>query len=114
MKDNKVYLLHILDAIKSIEEYILSIASYDDFWLKENKMARDAIVRQLEIVGEASNNLSEDFRLKYNDIPWHKATGMRNNLIHEYHGVDLKVVWDTVKEDLPGFKRDLEKLIANL
>ncbi len=110
MKDDQVYIKHILEAIQSAEEYIAPIIRYDDFLSRENKAFRDAIVRQLEIVGEATKNLSQDFRFNHNEIPWRKVAGMRDSLIHDYGNVDLKVVWTTMKEDIPILKELLLKV----
>ena len=102
MKDDVVYLRHILEAIEKIESYVKG-AAYKSF--SSNDMMIDAVVRELEIIGEASSNLSEEFRSKHGDVPWRDAIDMRNFLIHEYFGVRTKVVWDTCREDLPLMKR---------
>ena len=107
MRNDRAYLTHIRDAIDTIEEY-LEVVSYEEFTSK--KMIIDAVVRELEIIGEASNNLSEAFRERHPDIVWRRMKDMRNFLIHEYFGVNIKVVWDTCKEDLPT----LSKLINDL
>ncbi len=101
MKNDRTYLTHILEAIETIEGYIDDVF-YDNFAC--NKMMTDAVVRELEIIGEASNNLSEQFREKHSGIFWRQMKDMRNFLIHEYFGVNTKVVWDTCKNDLPPLK----------
>jgi len=108
MKSDKLYLTHINEAIESIEEYLHGI-SYDRF--KSSKMIIDAVVRELEIIGEASNNLSEDFREKNSDLFWRQMKDMRNFLIHEYFGVNTKVVWDTCKNDLPMLKKFISTIL---
>ena len=65
----------------------------------------DAVIKELEIIGEASNNISDDFRYKHSDILWRRMKNMRNFLIHEYFGINRKVVWDTCKNDLPELKK---------
>ncbi|MFZ2975259.1 MAG: DUF86 domain-containing protein [Candidatus Moraniibacteriota bacterium] len=107
MKDDNVYIEHILEAIETIEGYKKGL-SFELFL--ENKMVMDAIVRELEIIGEASNNISEKFQKENTDIPWRKVIGIRNMLIHEYFGVNKKIVWETVENDLP----ELKKIIKNL
>lgn len=97
----------LIDFEPGIEEY-LEVVSYEEF--TSNKMIIDAVVRELEIIGEASNNLSEEFRERHPDIVWRRMKDMRNFLNHEYFGVNIKVVWDTCKEDLPK----LSKLINDL
>jgi uncharacterized protein with HEPN domain len=101
MKSDSTYLAHIREAIETIQDY-LECLSYEQF--ESNKMAMDAVVRELEIIGEASNNLSADFRARHPDMLWRRMKDMRNFLIHEYFGVNAKVVWDTCKNDLPSLK----------
>jgi len=109
MKDDKVFLKHILDAIENIEEY-LSGASYEDF--SSNKMMVDAVVRELEIIGEASANITSGFQKEHPDVMWAKMKATRNFLIHEYFAVNTKIVWDTCKENLPELKRFISTLLA--
>ena len=101
MKDDKTYLQHIIDSIGRIESYIED-TSYDSF--SSNDMMVAAVVRELEIIGEASGHLSESFREKHRGIQWRKIVGMRNFLIHEYFGVNIEVVWSTCKNNLPKLK----------
>lgn len=101
MKNDSAYLAHIQEAIQSIQGYLEGI-SCEQF--KSSKMVVDAVVRELEIIGEATNNLSPDFRAQHPDMLWRRTTDMRNFLIHEYFGVNTKVVWDTCKNDLPSLK----------
>ena len=108
MKSDRIYLRHINEAIESIEEY-LSGVSYSKF--TSNKMVLDAVVRELEIIGEASNNLSDDFREEHADVFWRQMKDMRNFLIHEYFGVNAKVVWDTCKNDLPVLKQFISTIL---
>jgi len=109
MRNNRAYLNHIREAIESIEEYLENV-TYHKF--TSSKMIIDAVVRELEIVGEASNNLSDEFREKHPEILWRKMKNMRNFLIHEYFGVNTKIVWDTCKEDLPKLKKLIDDLLV--
>jgi uncharacterized protein with HEPN domain len=109
MKDDKVFLKHILDAIENIEEY-LSGASYEDF--SSNKMMVDAVVRELEIIGEASANITSGFQKEHPDVMWAKMKATRNFLIHEYFAVNTKIVWDTCKENLPELKQFVSGFFA--
>jgi uncharacterized protein with HEPN domain len=102
MKDNTLYLGHIIDAIEKIDRYISGV-DFNDF--ASNDMMIDAVVRELAIIGEATNNLSEDFRRNRPDIPFRDIIDMRNILIHDYAGVNTKVVWDTCKKNLPELKK---------
>ena len=110
MKDHRTYLLHIIEAIEKIERYIAKV-DFDDF--SDNDMMIDAVVRELEIMGEAARHLSDSFQDKHFEIPWYKIKATRNVLIHEYFGVNLKIVWDTCKNDMPLLKAFLEKVLNN-
>lgn len=108
MKDDSIYLEHILGAINAIESYLGNL-DYETF--KDNKMAVDAVVRELEIIGEASNNLSEKFKRDNPEMPHREAIDMRNFLAREYFGVNIKIVWKTCKNNLPELKKFIEKII---
>jgi uncharacterized protein with HEPN domain len=103
-KNDSVYLSHILNSIGRIEEYTESMGK-DDF-LSSN-LVQDGTIRQIEIIGEATKNLSKDLCDKYPLIPWSDIAGMRDRLIHHYFGVDLKAVWNTVKVDIPALKNEI-------
>ena len=108
MKDETVYLKHIADAIVQIEDY-LHEKSFEEF--TGNKMVQDAVVRQLEIIGEASRNLSDDFRRLHSAVPWGQIVGMRNRIAHDYLNVDMEIVWDIVTYDLPVLKMRIADLL---
>ena len=72
---------------------------------------KDAVERNFEIIGEAAKNLTDDFRNKYSHIPFKKIAGMRDKLIHDYFGVDYEIIWKTIKEILPQFADDINKII---
>ena len=107
-KDDTVYLHHILDAIELIEEYTEGMSETE---FHSHSMAHDAVVRQVEIIGEAARNISEEYRLSQPDVPWGKMSGIRNKIVHEYFNVNLSIVWDTVQEDLPTLKRILVEIL---
>jgi len=108
---NYLRLTHILNSIIKIEKITreLSYGQYLEDWIKQ-----DAIIRNFEIIGEASKQIDEDFKLKYYEVPWKYASGMRNYLIHEYFNVDYDEVWKTLKQDLPAFKIQIEQIIKDL
>lgn len=109
MKRNiKLYLQDIQESILAIEEYTRDIAE-DEFY--SNRQLQDAIVRRLEIIGEAVKNIDADFRDKYPQIPWKKVAGMRDVVAHEYFGVKLDRVWDVVRNDLPRLKKEIFEIM---
>jgi uncharacterized protein with HEPN domain len=103
-----VYLKHIRDAISRIEQYTKAV-KYDDFI--RNNLIQDGVIRQLEIIGEATKRLSTEFKNKHSHIPWKDIAGMRDKLIHNYLGVDIDAVWDTLKKDIPALKREIKKIL---
>jgi len=75
---------------------------------------QDALIKQIEIIGEAARNVSEKFREGYTEVPWKKMVGMRDKLVHDYMGVDLEAVWKTAVEDIPGLKKLIEEVLRSL
>lgn len=106
MGQDNLYIKHILDAITTIEKY-LKEKSYEDFL--ESKLLQDGVIRELEIIGEASKNLSADFKKKTTSTAWKDISGMRDKLAHHYFGVDIEAVWQTAENDLPVLKSTLLK-----
>jgi len=102
IKDDLLYIDHILDCIRKIDEFSSGL-SLKEF--RKNELVQDEIIRNIEIIGEASKKISLDTKKTYPDIPWKEIAGMRDKLIHDYLGVDVNVVWKTVKEDMPVLKR---------
>lgn len=110
-KDPKVFIGHILESIHLIEKYIDGI-SKEDFIKSIN--IQDAVIRRLEIIGEAVKNLPPKFREEYPDIQWRQIAGMRDVLIHGYFGVDLDLTWKVVKSDLPELERKVAGILKKL
>ena len=111
MKKDSAYLHHISDAISAIEEYTRDITREEFF---EKRIIQDAVIREFEIIGEATKNLSEEIRRKYSDIPWNKVAGMRDKLIHGYFGVNLNLVWVTIHNQLPVLKDNISKILKQI
>lgn len=108
MKDQTVYLKHIIEAIDKIKMYTKGM---DRESFLKNEMAMDAVVRNIEIIGEATKNLSEDFRKKHEEIPWKDIAGMRDCIVHFYFGLDYDLVWEVIERDLPAFEKKIMKIL---
>jgi uncharacterized protein with HEPN domain len=106
-KDPKIFIEHILESIAFIEQYIEPLDQKAFF---ANHQAQDSVFRRLEIIGEAVKNLPDTFKNKFHDVTWKQIAGMRDILIHDYFGVDILQVWNTVRKDLPQLKKKLEKI----
>ena len=102
------YIAHILDCIEKIERYLTGITR-DDFLRSGNDMMQDAVVRELEIIGEVTKRISQEFWGSHPEVPWHEIAAMRNSIVHDYESVDFVVVWETATEDLPVLKKALTK-----
>ena len=107
-KDDLVFVRHILDSMNRIDSFSKGV-SKKEFLANEEKQS--AIVRQIEIIGEAVKNLSEHFRKRHPNIPWKYIAGTRDKIIHHYFGIDLDAIWDIVKWDLPKLKRDVINIL---
>ena len=110
-RDDSVYLKHIRDAILKIEDYTKRVSASS---FKKNTLIQDAVIRQIEIIGEATKRISEKTRIEYQDIPWDDIAGMRDKLIHDYFGVDIEKVWLTVLKDIPTLKKQISRILKNL
>ena len=97
----------ILQAIEKIQRFSKGMTLKQ---FKTNELVLDAVVRNLEIIGEASRSIPASVRRSHSDVPWEDMNGMRNILIHEYFGVDVKIVWHTVKKSLPTLHKQLQEL----
>ncbi len=106
-KDYRIYLDDVLEAIEKIQDYIEKI-SYEQF--SKNGMISDAVIRNLEVIGEAVKSLPTEIKNKHPNIEWRKISGLRDILIHEYFGINLKIVWDIVINKIPELKKSIIKI----
>ncbi len=106
--DDKIRVQHMIDAA---EEAISFVSDKSEKEFKENRMLVLSIIKEIEVIGEAASKISEETKLRYNNIPWQDIVGMRNRLIHGYFDVDIKLVWNTIKNDLPSLLKSLKKIL---
>ena len=109
MSRDDTYMVDILESARIALDYV-SNKTWDDFY--KNIHCQDAVVRRIEIIGEAARRVSPETRAKYPEIEWREMTGMRNLVIHEYDVVDIAQVWDTVRNQLPPLIEKLTKLVT--
>jgi uncharacterized protein with HEPN domain len=107
--DDTTRLGHIYDAICTIEGYA---AGVDKAAFLANKMMQDAILRQIEIIGEASNHISEELQERHPEAPWFEMRAIRNKIVHDYMEINTDVIWDTIQNDLPALKPLIKKLLG--
>lgn len=110
-RSNKLFIEDILESIDKIEQYIQGL-SYDDF--VEKQMVVDAVIRNLEIIGEASKNIPDGIKKKYTSIPWKRMVGLRNIIAHGYFGIDPSIIWEIITKNLPETKPLIVEMYNNL
>ena len=110
-RDLCLFLNDMLEAISRIEEYTEGY-DFEDF-INDRKTV-DAVLRNLEIIGEASRYVPDEIRSTYLNVPWRRVIGLRNVVIHHYFGVDLGIVWTIIRLQLPELKESVEKIIKEL
>lgn len=107
-RDYNLFIKDIVDAIESIEEFVANM-SYEEF--KNDDKTVSAVVRKLEIIGEATKNIPDEIKEKYPKLPWKEMAKIRDKLIHGYFSVDFEIVWKVVKEELPLLKPRIEEIL---
>ena len=108
MKDDIAYIDHILLCISKIQKYTKDLEQTN---FNKNELVQDAVIRNIEIIGEAVKKISSDLKSQYREIPWREMSGMRDKLIHDYMGVDVDVVWRTIQEDIPLIKSLFQNIV---
>ncbi|MFN8698249.1 MAG: DUF86 domain-containing protein [Flavobacteriales bacterium] len=108
---DKARLNHILDALVEVENYVMN-ADFEAFM--NNSMMRFACIKQMEIIGEASDHISDDIKTQFSDIEWGQIKGMRNVFVHEYFGIDANLVWEIIKHDLPDLKKKVVAILNSI
>ena len=112
-KQRRDYILFIEDiviCIEKIERYTSNV-SFEEFC--GNDMAIDAVIRNFEIIGEAVKRVPKEIKQKYADVEWKEAAGFRDVLIHNYFGIDIEAVWDTLRNNIPSFKKEIVKVLKS-
>lgn len=110
MKDDTLYLIHISESIDRINSYMAEI-DYESFMTKT--IVQDAVLRNLQILAESTQRLSDEFKANHSNIEWYKISGLRNILVHDYLGIDLDTVWAAVKNNLPELHKIMCESINN-
>ena len=107
-QDYKVFLEDILEAIKKIRSYTAAL-SLESF--SQDEKSVDAVVRNLEVIGEAIKNVPENVRMKYPDVEWRRIAGLRDILVHEYFGIDTVIIWDIIRNKLPILEAQVRQIL---
>jgi len=110
MKDDKLYLIHMIECIQRVEKY--TSGGRDTFLNSE--LIQDAVIRNLQVMAESSQRISEDLQSRYSNVAWFKIAGFRNVLVHDYLGVDLDKVWAIIERDLPPLKSSISLILKEL
>lgn len=107
-KDPTVFLKHILECIELVEQYTKNFSK--EKFLNDIAI-QDAVIRRLEIIGEAARNLPDAFKSNYSDVAWRKILAARNILVHNYFGIDLDIIWRIINNDLQPLKKQIKDML---
>jgi len=110
-RDYRDYLKDIIDSIKDIESFTENM-TFEDF--ARDRKTINAVIRSFEVIGEAAKKIPKSIRDKHPSIPWKKMVGMRDKMIHEYFGVDIEIIWKTIKEDIPSLKPLIQEVLKSV
>lgn len=110
-RDTRLLISDILESVDKIKKYTSGLSF--ELFLEDSKTL-DAVIRNFEIIGEAANRLPEDFKDKYSAVNWHRIIGFRNRIVHDYMGVDYKIVWTIIQKDLDKLMADLQKIMDGI
>jgi len=110
-RNERLFIDDINDSIRAIESFVEGL-SQEDF--KKDRKTFSATIRELEIIGEAVNNISDELKQKYLHVLWQEIRSFRNKIVHEYFGVDIRIVWDIITNELPILKRQIERIQIDL
>ena len=106
----KLFVEDLLESIESIEKYVINM-DFERF--KNDKKTIDAIVRNFEIIGEASKSVPDNIKNEYQDVDWKGMAGMRNRIAHEYFGISLTIVWHIIKQELPRLEKQMKQILKD-
>jgi len=107
-RDPDLLIEDMLASIRKIERYT---SGMNQEVFRQDEKTVDAVVRNLEILGEATRQMPEDFTARHSDVPWRQIAGLRNRIVHDYFGLDLEMIWQVIRNDLPQFRAGLEHLV---
>jgi len=109
-RDYRDYIQDIIESIKEVDSFIMGM-DFEDF--ANDKKTINAVIRSIEVIGEATKQIPKSIRIKYPFIPWKKMAGMRDKMIHEYHSIDIEILWETIKKDIPSLMPLMNEVLFN-
>ena len=110
-KDPLIFLKHIEESIERIERFMRGV---DRQRMEKDELLQSALIRQIEVIGEAVKNLEIGFTVKYPYVEWSEIAGMRDKLIHNYFGIDLETIWKVIKKDIPELRKQIKQILSDL